>query len=197
MILTSTWLGISNGIKVICSEKYVYWRERLWGLKLHNYILSKLAILVPISIFQVLIMGGAIWLFMSPPASAISIFLILFFCSLAGLALGLLVSSIAKTTEQAVIFLPILLIPQILLSKAVTSLKQLGEFWTDVLSGLTITRWGMEAMNDVINLRKFMISSSDYSVSFSHSILALGLFIIIFFLGTFFVLRSKDGKRIV
>ena len=63
--------------------------------------------------------------------------------SLAGTALGLFLSVLAKTEDQAVTFVPIALIPQIVLAGVIASLSG----WLETFSQLTITSyWGMRAL---------------------------------------------------
>lgn len=111
------WLGANNAIREIVSEKDVYARERLVNLKIPSYVFSKFAILAAVGIVQVFLFVVILTFaerFQSEDFFMIT--LILYMTLLAGAAIGLFVSALVKSTEKAMSVLPLILIPQLLLS---------------------------------------------------------------------------------
>ena len=68
------------------------------------------------------------------------------FLSIASTFLGLLLSSIVDTTEKAMTIVPLILIPQIMLAGLIA---KVSSPLVEVLSYLTLSRWGVEGFNDI------------------------------------------------
>lgn len=131
--IIAIWLGANNAIREIVAETAIYSRERLVNLKIPSYVLSKFAILSGIGLIQcflfVLILtvfgrfkaGDFIWLI-----------LILYLTLLAGVAIGLFFSALVNSTEKAMSILPLILIPQLLLSGF---LKPLDDLYINLQTG--------------------------------------------------------------
>ncbi len=139
----SIWMGLNNSARDLVRERRNYVRERLAGLSPDAYLLSKLAMYALVGFIQtsilllVLIVVGSVivgqpdtlkeftsWIRKKgpdDPASLVSVHLVfvqagLFASYLCGLGLGLLASTLAKSEEAAVAALPLLIMPQILMS---------------------------------------------------------------------------------
>jgi ABC-type multidrug transport system ATPase subunit len=138
-------------------------------------------------------------------------------CSLAGLLGGLLISSLVRSTDRAMSIVPIVLIPQVIFSGAVFDLTG----WAKVLSYLTISHWCLAALGSTVKINemasrvpingqvvqlnrgttplpdvianwpKEMYSSPD-PVHVLGYWGALGIFCILFLLGTYAALRRGD-----
>ena len=68
-------------------------------------------------------------------------FLWMLVLSVAATCLGLFLSSVLKTTESVMSFVPLVLLPQIMLAGIIAKIDNLG---IEILSYLTISRWGTE-----------------------------------------------------
>lgn len=123
MNLTALWLGSSNAAREIVREWPIYERERMYNLRLLPYLLSKMTVLTFFSVMQVVILTGVIFIFYSgdniPLKHAGQMVLLLSFIAFSAILIGLLLSAFVKNSEQAIAFLPLLLIPQIILSGAI------------------------------------------------------------------------------
>lgn len=117
------WLGANNSVREIIAEKAVYERERLVNLKLPSYIFSKFAVLSVIGLVQCLLfvailtsfdrfVTGDFWMLTG----------ILYLTLLGGVAIGLFMSALVSSTEKAMSVLPLIIIPQLLLSGFLTPL---------------------------------------------------------------------------
>lgn len=121
LALVSIWFGTSVASREIIRERAVYTRERMVNLRLLPYVGSKLFVLALIVSFQCLLLFGSLKFLhytglMNLPGWAIPQVIIILLTAMVGLALGLLISAIVKTSEMATSLVPLILIPQILFS---------------------------------------------------------------------------------
>ncbi|HSQ23622.1 MAG TPA: FHA domain-containing protein, partial [Pyrinomonadaceae bacterium] len=119
MALVAIWFGTSIASREIIRERAVYTRERMVNLRLLPYVGSKLFVLAVIVSLQCLALYGSLKLFhytgmMAVPGWAIPQLIIVLITAMVGIALGLLISAIVKTSEMATSMVPLILIPQIL-----------------------------------------------------------------------------------
>jgi hypothetical protein len=121
LALVSIWFGTSVASREIIRERAVYARERMVNLRLLPYVSSKLFVLALIVSFQCVLLFGSLKFMhyaglMNLPGWAIPQLIIVLLTAMVGLALGLLVSAMVKTSEMATSLVPLILIPQILFS---------------------------------------------------------------------------------
>ena len=121
--LVSVWFGISVSAREIIRERAVYNRERMVNLGLIPYIFSKLFVLGIIVGIQCLTLFLPLKLLdlaglMPMPGELLGIpqFWVMLLTAGVGIALGLLISALVKTSEMATSLVPLILIPQILFS---------------------------------------------------------------------------------
>lgn len=127
------WLGANNAIREIVSETAVYERERLVNLKIPSYVMSKFTILSGIGLVQCILFVMIMTAFGRFEAIDFPmITLILYLTLLAGAAIGLFFSALVSSTEKAMSILPLILIPQLLLSGF---LKPLDDLYVNLKEG--------------------------------------------------------------
>ncbi len=121
--LVAVWFGTSISAREIIRERAVYNRERMVNLGLIPYVCSKLFVLgiivgvqcltlfVPLKILDLIGL-------MPLPGELLGIpqFWAMILTAGVGIALGLLISALVKTSEMATSLVPLILIPQILFS---------------------------------------------------------------------------------
>jgi ABC-type multidrug transport system ATPase subunit/ABC-type multidrug transport system permease subunit len=113
----SIWFGSNNAIREIVSESGIYMRERLVNLKIPSYVFSKITVLGAIAFIQCLMFVGILVAFDRLRGSDFPLLMIiLYLTSLGGITMGLFFSALVKSTEKAMTVLPLILIPQLLLS---------------------------------------------------------------------------------
>ncbi len=128
------WFGANNAIREIVAETPIYARERLVNLKIPSYVLSKFAVLSGIGFIQcflfvlILTVFGRFEVVDFPMLT-----LVLYLTLLAGVAIGLFFSALVSSTEKAMSILPLILIPQLLLSGF---LKPLDDLYVNVQTGM-------------------------------------------------------------
>jgi ABC-type multidrug transport system ATPase subunit len=113
--LSALWFGCSNAVREIVGEWAVYRRERMVNLNLAAYVLSKLIVGAFFCMIQcaILVVGTRWGCGLHGPL--FSSFLVTMLVACTGLALGLLLSAVARTTEVALGMLPLVLIPMVVL----------------------------------------------------------------------------------
>jgi ABC-type multidrug transport system ATPase subunit/pSer/pThr/pTyr-binding forkhead associated (FHA) protein len=121
LALIAIWFGASVSAREIVRERAVYKRERMVNLGVLPYIGSKLLVLSSIVALQCLMLYGTLKIFhyiglMKLPGWFIPQLLLMILTGMVGIALGLFVSAIVKTSEMATSLVPLILIPQILFS---------------------------------------------------------------------------------
>jgi ABC transport system ATP-binding/permease protein len=121
LALVSVWFGTSIAAREIIKERAVYNRERMVNLGLLPYVGSKLLVLSLIVGLQCILLFGFLRLFeiaglMELPGDYYGApqLAVMILTGMVGIALGLFVSAIVKTSEMATSFVPLMLIPQIL-----------------------------------------------------------------------------------
>ncbi len=115
--LVAIWFGANNAIREVVAEFPVYQRERLVNLKIPSYLLSKLTVLGMIGIAQcVLLLSTLVLLGRLRLEESAGVMITLCLTAIAGACFGLLFSAVVRSTEKAMSVLPLLLIPQLLLS---------------------------------------------------------------------------------
>lgn len=121
--LVSVWFGTSLAAREIIRERPVYNRERMVNLGLLPYVCSKLFVLGIIVGLQCLMLFLPLKFLdligvMDMPGELFGVpqFWAMLLTAGVGVALGLLISALVKTSEMATSLVPLILIPQILFS---------------------------------------------------------------------------------
>lgn len=115
--IIAIWFGANNAIREVVAEGPIYRRERLVNLKIPSYLLSKFAVLNLIAVVQcALLLAILTILGRLRPDDFGNLLATVCLTAAGGIGLGLLFSSVVNSTEKAMSILPLLLIPQLLLS---------------------------------------------------------------------------------
>ena len=148
LIISAIWFGVINSVREIISEKSIFNRERKFGLKITPYILSKFLILTILSFIQVVLLVTIINIFVPLKIDLIRTIFLIFLTSLSGLSIGLLISSLAKSSAQALAIVPIVLLPMIIFAGGMIPIKDMPTNITKIdayrISMLMPTRWSLE-----------------------------------------------------
>ena len=122
--IATLWLGCGNAAPEIVRERSIFVRERFVGLRPSRYLMSKFAFLGSLTVCQAFIIFLVLNFFGSGLSGAAGWQVAgLVACALAATGLGLAISAWARTTLQAVLLVPVFIIPQILFSGYVFPVK--------------------------------------------------------------------------
>lgn len=116
-MISTLWFGCGNAAQEIVKELPMFRRERLIGLGRHEYLLAKFLTLARITVVQCLLLYGVMQLCTWGIGGSVGWQVAaLAATSLASVGLGLAISAHSRTILQAVMLVPLVLIPQILFS---------------------------------------------------------------------------------
>jgi ABC-type multidrug transport system ATPase subunit len=155
LVLSAIWFGCINSAREIVKELPVYLRERSVAVSIPAYMTSKLVPLAVLCAIQCASFLGIVSLMIDFPGSYLERLLTLFLAGFAATGMGLLVSAFVNSNDKAIAALPLLLIPQFILSNAVVALKGVSE---TLAQGLVISYWALDALHatleqEVLDLR--------------------------------------------
>ncbi len=115
--VSTLWFGCSNAAQRIVEELAIYKRERLVGVSAHAYLASKFIFLTAITALQAVIIYFALILFeRSFDGSVVWQLAALLGTAVAAVGMGSAISALARTAMQAVMIVPLLIIPMIIFS---------------------------------------------------------------------------------
>jgi len=122
----AVWFGANNAIREIVAESPIYKRERRFSLGIPPYVLSKFAVLSTIGLVQSFLFIAILTKFgLLQVNDFVALWAILFLTTLGGISMGLFFSAAVNSTEKAVSILPLILIPQLLLSGFLTPIDDI------------------------------------------------------------------------
>jgi len=144
MVVAAVWFGCNNAARDIVGETAIFLRERMVNLKLPSYLFSKLTVLAAICVFQCCALLSITYFWCDLRGPFLTLLSVLIVSSLVGAALGLLISALAPTTESAIAFLPVVLLPFILLGGGIIPIHEMPDpaKW---VAAICPTRWVYEA----------------------------------------------------
>jgi ABC transport system ATP-binding/permease protein len=147
--LIAVLVGSLSTMREIVKEAEIYRRERMVGLEVLPYLLSKVWLCVLIALYQAAIFWITKILIVDLPdphfSTRIALYFTLFLATLGGMVMGLLVSALSTSQNVAPLLTILCLVPQITFAGAIFPLGAFGTTgqW---ISQLTLTRWSYETM---------------------------------------------------
>jgi ABC-type multidrug transport system ATPase subunit len=166
LALVPLWFGISIAAREIVKERSVFKRERMVNLRLLPYVGSKLFTLSCLVSVQCLLLFGTLKLLdlaklMEVPgvAGGLAQWLTMVLTGIVGIALGLFVSVLVRTSEVATSIVPLILIPQILLC----GLMGVPEGLSRVVGAAMPATWSFDQMKRLSTLDTLRREGSDPS----------------------------------
>ncbi len=145
LIVAAIFLGTQNAARELVSEQAIYKRERMVGLRITSYLFSKVVVLLIIGVIQAGLLTGITSGLVSFNMPIYEMFGLLTITASAATLMGLLLSASVRTNEAALGLVPIVVIPQIILSGGMVSYSKLSEVMQQIANA-TISRWGFESM---------------------------------------------------
>lgn len=211
MSIAATWLGILNSTKEIVKERRIYGRERRYGLSAVSYVLSKFFVLGGLGLWQMFgllvftllrfsleVHHGTLGLssdkgWMLP--LELEWFITLEFLLVAGIALGLFISSITKSLDQATMIMFPAMLVQILLAGIL--------FDVGPVASISFTYWGLRSLGNSMDLERLFSLGGKATdpildmINFESSWTALltNWFVLFCFTGLFLLLAIWNQSR--
>lgn len=147
-VLIAVIVGSLSTMREVVKESEIYRRERMIGLQILPYVLSKVSLSAALAVYQsaIFISTKAITVdFPGTWVTGLSIYFTLFLSTLGGMVMGLVVSALSTSQNMAPLLTILFLVPQITFAGSFIPLRTLGPAGITI-SELTITRWAYESM---------------------------------------------------
>jgi ABC-type multidrug transport system ATPase subunit len=148
LVLSAIWFGCLNSAREFVKELPIYLRERAVNLGIGPYLFSKLLPLAVLCALQCLLLLAVTATMIKLSGSFGGRWLSLFLAGMAATGMGLAVSAVVDTNDKAVALVPILLIPQVILSNAIVPLVASARA---VAKASMISFWGFDAMKAALS----------------------------------------------
>jgi ABC-type multidrug transport system ATPase subunit len=143
LAVSALFFGLFNAAGEIVGERPNFRRERLAGLGIIPYLLSKVLVLGAITVAQVTVLAILTVPLLSLDAAIGSVLLIMILNGVSAVTLGLLLSSLVPKRETALILVPVILVAELMLSGFIEPVKTSG---LKVLAAPMSVRWSAELL---------------------------------------------------
>ncbi len=195
MVLSAVWSGAANSVREIVKEKIIYKRERFINLRIAPYLMSKVIILAAICLSQAVLFVSIIRLVIGMPYLGLSIAAFALI-ALSSALMGLTVSSLSSNANVATSTLPILLIPQFLMSGAIVPIETVEPEFLQYIFYVVVSKWGFELIGgkiiDINSLLAFDNPIKALDGPFETHWWILVVFIVGFYIITTLAMLKKD-----
>jgi ABC-type multidrug transport system ATPase subunit len=154
MITTAIWIGSIDASREIVKERAVFERERAVGVRLGAYLGSKAAVLFALVVIQCVVLVSIVFAMRPLHESDGTYLLVLLVLTVTGfvaVTMGLLISSLVSTEDQAASVIPLVLIPQLLFGGAILAVHEMSAP-IKALSAFVFSRWSLAALGSVIHM---------------------------------------------
>ncbi|MEX2236480.1 MAG: ATP-binding cassette domain-containing protein [Dehalococcoidia bacterium] len=152
--VSAIFLGATNAAREISKESGIYARERLVNIGVVPYVLSKVAVLSVLCVFQaaVLLVLFSLRVDLDLDSSGyIALWAAVLLTALAGLSMGLLTSAVTGNSDRAMAVVPLLVIPQLIFDGALVPIEQMLTP-AKLIAQVTISKWFLELAGSLTDL---------------------------------------------
>lgn len=192
MAISVVWFGCNGAAKEIVKEQTILARECDVNLLIPSYLASKVLLLGVISLLQVTLLFIIVKFGTAVPGG-IDAFLLLTTLGISGVTLGLLISAASQSTDIAATIVPLVLIPQIILSGAMANVDGLAQL---LAIPTIVAYWGCGGLVACLPSEMIQILGyDDWSVSGSFFMVMIhaGVYLI----GALLVLQFSESRETV
>ena len=204
LVMTTIWLGAVDSSREIVKERAIFARERAMGVAIGPYLVSKSAVLFALVVLQsgiLLAFAAVIRPFHEPLSVYAKVYGVLALAGFAAVGLGLLLSAIAQTEDQATALTPVAVTAQLFFSGAIVAVKGM----TSVMAAVSVTsisRWAFEGAGTAVHMNARMLADpvarlqnpfglSFFSLGLGEAYGLLAVFVGFYFAATAFALSRK------
>jgi len=154
LVTAALWLGLIDSCREIVKERSIILRELAVGVRLDAYLLAKASLLFALAAVQCVLLV-AVATAIQPLHAGIGTYLwltgLLILTSWSTVGLGLVVSTLARSVDQATSLIPLLLIPQLLFGAALVPFARMGTP-VKVIADLMVSRWAFAGAGHTIDM---------------------------------------------
>jgi len=157
LLLTGAiWLGVTSSCREVVKERSIIEREFDVGLRPDSYVLSKVVVLCALSAVQTLLMVLTVFVLHDldqPIGDLLVLTGLAVLVSWVSVCLGLVVSILARSVDQAAGVVPLVLLPQLIFAGAVIPLQRMPAL-AEVVAQFVYSRWAYAAMGSAIDMNE-------------------------------------------
>ena len=191
MVVSCFWFGCNTAAKELVKERVIFQRERDYNLRITSYLGSKLVVLTLIGVLQASLLFAIVRPWCQPPGLPVAQWATLALLAVAGTAVGLFLSALARTEEVATALVPIAVIPQIILAGLVAPLTGAIK----VIAKVMITvYWGQQAIERLLPEDDLTLMGREKD-QWILALAFIGLHALVATVATFLILHFSGGKR--
>jgi len=166
LIIGSVFMGTAASVRELVGERAIYKREKAVGLSSQAYLWGKLTIFGVLTLLQAVVLVLLVELRKAPPSSAVllgsptlELIIACWLTALAAVALGLLMSSFVRTSEQVMPLLVVSIMAQLVLCGGLFPVH--GRPGLEQLAWLAPARWGYADTASTVDLGTILPSQGD------------------------------------
>lgn len=125
-LVVAMFLGLTNSVDDIIHDRPVLMRERNLNVNLGYYVLAKVLTLGFFAVIQCALFAWIGNAFLSLRGGFLIVFTAMFLTAANGAAIGLVISSLVSQSKTGILIIPVVLIPQIILSGALIKYEEMN-----------------------------------------------------------------------
>lgn len=156
LVVSSLFFGSINACRELVKERSIYQREQLLGVRPSMYLCSKLLLLGGKGLFSVTLLLATVLALIPIPwdsSEKVTAFILLWATYMGGAGLGLCLSALVSSAEQATTLVTVVLILQLVFSGAFVKPEAMS-FPLSVISIFAITRWSFAGLCHVTEINQ-------------------------------------------
>lgn len=203
--ITCIWIGCAGAAKAIVGELPIYLRERDINLSTPAFVISKFLVIACFAVCQVVVLMLVSSAFVQTvPGRYWEQFLLASLAAVNGVAIGLVISSVANSRDQAAVIVPLALAPQLIFgSGLMSSLSWYALKFAQLVIG---AYWSRQAMTAALIAHESGIMKIDpvqgalvpvMAQPLGVAMAALGAQTLVWLVLTIFIMYVRHGRRVV
>ncbi|WP_024802231.1 FHA domain-containing protein [Nocardia sp. BMG51109] len=159
LILGACFMGSTLTVRDLVGERAIFYRERAVGLLPSAYLLAKVAIFGIAALLQAAVLVGIVLAGKNPPgkgalipSGSVELYIDLAFTAVACVVIGLLLSTVAKSNEQVMPLLVVMIMCQLVMAGGMIPVTD--RIVLEQMSYVFPSRWGFGAGASTVDLRE-------------------------------------------
>jgi ABC-type multidrug transport system ATPase subunit/pSer/pThr/pTyr-binding forkhead associated (FHA) protein len=204
MVTVTIWLGTIDSAREVIKERAIFIRERAAGVRVSAYLASKAIFLFLLCAIQAAALTAVVFALRPLNGQHLvktSVLVELVGTGLVAVAMGLLISSVSRSQDQATALIPIAMVIQLLFGGAIVTVKSMGRVMAGFAS-VIFSRWSFAGVGTTIDMKSrigadtLFRKSNSYGSGFftmplTSTIVVMSVFLIVFLLGSAFLLSRQ------
>jgi ABC-type multidrug transport system ATPase subunit len=161
LIIGASFMGVSSSIRELIAERPIFLRERAVGLSQQMYLMSKVTVLLLLSLVQTVLLLGVVMIGKDGPGDGIlmpgwpELGLAVFGTAFSSAVIGLLISALVSTSEQVMPAMVVAVMAQLVLCGGIIEVS--GRTFMEILALPMPGRWGYAQAAGTIDLQKIRL----------------------------------------